>query len=141
MRLIDADALKEAVKNYANEPVKLKDRRWDTRCRAIIADMQGMIDFSPTVSGWISVKDRVPEKHLINDHEADVLLYIPKRDECRQHGIYLGFLRETPMPPDDGSGNFWGRPCPGSDWTVWGRSHFEEPIVTHWMPLPEPPKE
>ena len=124
MRLIDADAL-EASLGIADEDIIFRE----------------MIQDAPTVGDWISVKDRLPEKHLINDHEADVLLYIPKRDGCRQHGIYLGFLRETPMPPDDGSGNFWGRPCPGSDWTAWGWSHFEEPIVTHWMPMPDPPKE
>lgn len=90
--------------------------------------------------GWVGVKDRTPEPHEKNDHEADLMLYIPKREGVRQHGIYLGFLRKEPLPPDDGSGNFWGVKCPGSDWTVWGWSHFEEPIVSHWMPLPEPPE-
>lgn len=125
MRLIDADALKKDLTRFYDNEVTAKE----------------LIDEQPTVNGWISVKDRVPEKHDINDHEADVLLFIPKRDRCRQHGIFLGFLRETPMPPDDGSLNFWGVKCPGSEWTVWGWSHFEEPIVSHWMPLPEPPKE
>ena len=90
---------------------------------------------------WISVKDRLPEKYGKNDHKADVMLYIPKREGVRQHGIYLGFLGEKPIPPDDGSGNFWHLSTSGSDWTVWGWSYFEGPIVTHWMPLPEPPKE
>ena len=52
-------------------------------------------------SSWISVKDRLPEKHDVNDHKADVLLFIPEREGVRQHGIYLGFLSETPLPPDD----------------------------------------
>ena len=93
------------------------------------------------MADWINVKDRLPEKRDSNNHDYDVLLFIPKRDGCRQHGIYLGFLRKDELPPDHGSGNFWGIPCPGSEWTVWGWSHFEQPIVSHWMPLPEPPKE
>ena len=83
----------------------------------------------------------MPEPHEKNDHEADLMLYIPKREGVHQHGIFLGFLRKEPLPPDNGSGNFWGLPCPGSDWTAWGWSHFEEPIVTHWMPIPTPPEE
>ena len=108
---------------------------------AVMRDALEVLNQIPTVGNWISVKDGLPERHDKNDHEADVMLYIPKREGVRQHGIYLGFLRETPLPPDDGSGNFWNRPCPGSDWTVWGWSHFEEPKVTHWMELPNEPKE
>ena len=146
MRLIDADKLILSLNDdYLancptwNETLAAQEYR-ESVCEGLEIAMK-TVEEAPTVSGWVSVKDRMPEKHLINDHEAYVLLYIPKRDGCSQHGIYLGFLRETPLPPDDGSGNFWNRPCPGSDWTVWEWCHFEEPKVSHWMPLPEPPKE
>ena len=48
-RLIDADALKTSIYNYANEQVKLNDRRWDVKCTAIIADMLGTVDKALTV--------------------------------------------------------------------------------------------
>lgn len=47
--LIDADALKLRVERYANEPVKTKDRRWGIGCKAIIADMLGLIDMAETI--------------------------------------------------------------------------------------------
>lgn len=48
-RLIDADALKTSIYNYANEQVKLNDRRWDAKCTAIIVDMHGTVDNAPTI--------------------------------------------------------------------------------------------
>lgn len=89
---------------------------------------------------WISVKDRLPETDGEGTHKYDVLVYIPKRDGVNQHGIYIGKLLEV-EPDRDGSGNFWGIPTPGSDWTVWGWGYLEEPVVTHWMPLPEMPED
>ena len=56
MRLIDSISLKNAVNAYANEPVKLNDRRWGIKCKAIIADMIGIIEEAPTV-------DAAPVKH------------------------------------------------------------------------------
>ena len=43
--LIDREALKEAVKRYADEPIKKKDRK----CQAICLDMLGTIDAQPTI--------------------------------------------------------------------------------------------
>lgn len=87
---------------------------------------------------WIPVTERLPETDGKNTHAHDVLVYIPKRDGCNQHGIYLGKL--SYVPPDDGSGNFWGIKTEASDWTVWSWGYLETPVVTHWMPLPEPPE-
>lgn len=56
MRLIDADALKDAVKRYAGEPIKEKDRK----CQAICLDMLGTIDAQPTASPWHRVEERLP---------------------------------------------------------------------------------
>lgn len=92
-----------------------------------------------TVSRWISVADRLPESNHKNNHVGDVLCYVPPRNGCHQSGLYIGKL--CFVAADDGSGNFWGRPMPESDWTLWGWGYFEKPVVTHWMPLPEPPKE
>ena len=87
---------------------------------------------------WVPVTERLPETDGENTHAHDVLVYIPKRDGCNQHGIYVG--KVSHIPPDDGRGNFWGIKTEASDWTVLGWSYFETPVVTHWMPLPEPPE-
>lgn len=87
---------------------------------------------------WVPVTERLPETDGENTHAHDVLVYIPKRDGCNQHGIYVGKVRH--IPPDDGRGNFWGIKTEASDWTVWGWGYLETPVVTHWMPLPEPPE-
>lgn len=81
---------------------------------------------------WISVNERLPEKN------GKVLVFIPQRERCLQNGMYLGELKT--VKADDGSGNFFGIPRKECEWTVWGFSYFEHPIVTHWMPLPELPK-
>ena len=60
---------------------------------------------SPTIGGWISVKDRLPEKY---GH------YLVIRDN--------GFM----------SVDTWTRH------SHWGKAVCK---ITHWMPLPEPPKE
>jgi hypothetical protein len=88
---------------------------------------------------WVSVKDALPETNGKNDHEYDVLCYVPPREGCHQNGLYLGKLRKV-KADEKGKHNFFGVSTPGSDWTLWNWSYFEEPIVTHWMPLPEAPK-
>ena len=49
MRQIDADALIDAIKKYASEPVKLNDRRWNTKCTAIIMDMISTVKMQSTI--------------------------------------------------------------------------------------------
>ena len=80
------------------------------------------------VPKWISVKDRMPEPN------TDVLLIA---HGWKERSVYIGRLR-TVEPTKS-----WltGITSKGSDWTIWGFSYLVEPIVTHWMPLPEPQKE
>jgi len=68
------------------------------------------------MSTWISVKERLPEQCKGKPFSKDVLLW------C---GTYAAV----------GAKSFAKA---GSDW--WDQSG-NDPIVTHWMPLPEPPKE
>lgn len=86
---------------------------------------------------WIPVEERLPEKNRKKGRAGDVLCYVPPRDGCLQNGVYLGKLEH--IVADDGSGNFWNLKTPESDWALLGWSYFEQPVVTHWMPLPEPP--
>ena len=82
---------------------------------------------------WISVKDRMPAKG------EKVLLYIPERDGCKQHGMYLGKVANVEADPK-GEHSFWWLPTPGSNWMISGWGYFNKPIVTHWMPLPDAPE-
>ena len=89
-------------------------------------------------SEWISVDERLPETDNENRYTFNVLVFIPERKGCRQHGMYLGKLRR--VKASDGKDNFWNIQTQECEWTVWGWSYFEHPVVTHWMPLPEAPK-
>lgn len=83
---------------------------------------------------WVPVTERLPDADVL------VMVYVPKRDGCNQHGMFKGMLH-TVKADTTGKDNFWGLPTPGCDWTLYGWGYFDEPIVTHWMPLPQPPKE
>lgn len=101
-RLIDADALKaEFTGNFQNKYAK--------------AEIHALIDLAPTVNGWISVKDRLPEK------EGQYLCWFGKNTVCKGAAIAT-YLEE---------------------WKAFGSLESLEtyPNVTHWMPLHEPPKE
>ena len=69
-----------------------------------------------TVQEWISVKDRLPE--YSNDGFADAVLVT---DGFVQHMAYFV----------------------GGEWRFAESGEIKEPMwyrITHWMPLPEPPK-
>ena len=111
MRLIDADALN-------NEAGKLWSEMPDGE--ELSKELMKAINHAPTVDTdinvagtWVSVDDRLPEKN----------------------GVYITFC--------DDEGVFsalYERGRKQSEWTddYEGYLDFD---VTHWMPLPEPPKE
>ena len=71
--------------------------------------------------GWISVKDRLPpEKHYGLTPNADFIC----SDTCLVTADINGIGRIVEQ-----------------DWTVDGTWRRYAGCVTHWMPLPEPPKE
>lgn len=77
---------------------------------------------------WISVKERLPEP------DQDVLLIA--------HGwkgrlLYIGRLHHEEAQTS------WltGITSMESEWSINGWSYLKTPLVTHWMPLPELPKE
>lgn len=69
------------------------------------------IEHAPTVGDWISVQDRLPKDAL------DVLVY------SKRCGIGVGCYI-----------------APSNEWWRYG-DLLPHAIVTHWKPLPEPPKE
>lgn len=66
-------------------------------------------------SGWISVKEQLPKKYVL----VNVVLY---------GKVTAGWVR-------DQSG-----PDPGFKWNICSESSYLTNNVTHWMPLPEPPR-
>ena len=80
-----------------------------------------------TVQEWISVDDRLPSD------EQDVLVIA--------HGwggrlVYVGSHKRVEAQKS------WltGITNKSSEWLLWGWSYLKEPRVTHWMPMPQPPK-
>lgn len=77
---------------------------------------------------WVSVKERLPEP------DEDVLL-IAHGWEGRL--LYLGCLHHTNAEKS------WltGITSAESEWCIRGWSYLKVPLVTHWMPLPDLPRE
>jgi len=121
MRLIDADALK---KEY-----RMADRCEDCArnsrdCQRVyswtLMDVCSMLDDAPTIGGWISVKDRLPDRdgeYMVYGQSEAMRELLPDNAPiwicyyCKEHGFYNIEMRR------------------------------EYDYITHWMPLPEPPKE
>ena len=113
MRLIDADALRERFDNEIPvRPISLTYNKGDV-IRAI--------SDAPTVGGWISVKDRLPE-------DGVTVLVAVNVD------FHLGFITrivETAMVVD---GAFCGG---GYDRFIGGPCDTE---ITHWAEMPDLPE-
>ena len=80
-----------------------------------MAEIRAIIDVAPTIGGWISVKDRLPES------EKNVFIFTEKG--CVKRALYL----------NDGTSD---------PWYIFGNAlGFSVDTITHWMPITEPPKE
>ena len=130
MRLIDADAFDNVLKDAQTE---CKKNGGNFRF-GVLNNVRANLAKAPTIGGWISVKGKMPmETHSIffplygkqkwssamwKEQSDKVLVTVTFKD-----GTRLVTTGET----HDG---------------VWHTSISRtlEPEVTHWMPLPEPPK-
>ena len=94
MRLIDSDVLimkLASLDRVARSPAQ----------KALLGRAMYIADHMPTVGGWISVEDKLPEQLCI----------------CLGYGCGEYNIVHT------------------------GNEGWLPPYLTHWMPLPEPPKE
>ena len=77
---------------------------------------------------WISVKDRLPgdeQEVLVIAHGWDGrLVYVGSHKRVEAQKSWLTGITNK-----------------SSEWSLWGWSYLKEPIVTHWLPMPEPPEE
>lgn len=119
MRLIDADALVDALMTYTwrDEDERTIDDADEKR-----EYIKGWLPNVPTVGGWISVKDRMPEKYF----DVLVLVQYPKVNGYTGHYVVIAWKSTDDDSWDSDNNNFNNDP---------------EGVVTHWMPLPETPKE
>ena len=94
-----------------------------TSCRSCnaknIAD--NLITNGVTVQEWISVKDKLPP------HNHDVLVYRPDMAMKILVDNYYGYYGEDDAEWHEG-------------WAKYGKDIHNNPLITHWMPLPQPPK-
>ena len=84
-----------------------------------------------TVQTWISVKDRLPEPFAKEPEWSETVLF-----RTITGRIYSGYRNQgrpqTSFCDDDWTPPYW---LDESE-----RIEVEDEYVTHWMPLPEPPK-
>ena len=128
MRLIDSDALKKSWSMGDNcEDCQQNARTCQYEQDFTRMDICEMLDEAPTVGGWISVKDRLPDIRRVDylgeswNESDEVLVYVKDVPENFRH-IYVAYISEGVWHSDD------------DGW-------FNNYTVIHWMPLPEPPKE
>lgn len=81
-----------------------------------------------TIDRWIPCADRLPEK------DQEVLIYL---DENEGGMLELGYTSLITIAIYTGEGDEWS-----SDWEADANAPIDDGCQpTHWMPLPEPPKE
>lgn len=121
MRLIDADALlSERMRSmYYHLP------NGDTAVPLID------IEHAPTIGGWISVKDDLPKER---DSIFADFKHLSKHMWAKESDKVIVYVRF----PDGTGTSTEGRLQDGKWWTR--VSPMLEPVVTHWMPFPEPPE-
>ena len=80
-----------------------------------------LITHGVTVQEWISVDDKLPP------YNRDVLVYRPNMAMKFLVDNYDGYYGEDDAEWHEG-------------WAKYGKDIHNNPLITHWMPLPQPPK-
>lgn len=96
----------------------------DDPCEPADCDWLRMLEEdAASVPQWISVKDRLPD--------VAGMYIVTACDEWCSHGE--GIWYDTVVVVAEYSGGCWNWNDNGTDYDI-------DDLVTHWMPLPEPPK-
>lgn len=119
MRLIDADATIKTLE----ELTELCRGEGAVLVKALVFAALKSQSLIPTVSGWVSVKDRIPKRKGV------YLVYAPdykpgsSRGQPNHNGIMF---------------SYWN----GTAWwiEIQGGYRYRKSFVRYWMPLPEPPE-
>ena len=80
-----------------------------------------LITSGVTVQEWIPVKDKLPP------YNRDVLVYRPNMAMKILVDNYYGYCGEDDAEWHEG-------------WAKYGKDIHNNPLITHWMPLPKQPK-
>lgn len=112
-RMIDADALKEIIENHVTAVSCCPTVDWSMGKTQFKKQCLEDIGNAPTVGGWISVKDRLPDKQ----------------------GVYLVAFK-PPLPKVTIA--WWATKEVG--WYDL-EYNFHTDSVSHWMPLPPMPEQ
>lgn len=137
MRQIDADKLMLSLNDtylancpIGNETLNLKDYK-ESICEGLEMAMK-TVEEAPTVNGWISVKDRLPESSGI---KVIVSAKTIPESVLQTKAVFVAFLGYGDGKWYTPDVDFMASAKIGNDnvHTVWE--------ITHWMFLPEPPKE
>lgn len=146
MRLIDADALLEKFNKKTDIYTALTDEK-TSQDFALYCHIADALDEMPTVGGWISVKDRLPEsgKHVLVCCEIrpSKKRYVCDGFYASKHNIASHYVEDDfAYEYDEEADEYfllegWYEVI--KNWDEYSSIVIED-FVTHWMPLPEPPK-
>lgn len=117
----------EKLVELINQGVEIYSDGYQKKLTAANTIADHLIENGVTVQKWIPVTERLPER------DKEVLLIVHGWEDRL---YYTGCLHRQEAERS------WltGIESKASDWKIWGFSYLREPIVTHWMPLPNPPK-